>query len=241
MQRWRQAVVVVALLVALAFVAGIPSVSADEPAPTGQPQEVHTITVVGQSETSVQPDMAQFSVGVRTVASTAQQAQSEVSTAARRLIDQLKAHGVGAGDIETSSYSLNPHYGDGSGRVDGFEADYMLRVTVRDLDALGSLLDATVASGANQIFGIQFLASNADAVQRGAYDDAVRDARRKAETLAAAAEARIVGVKDIELQDVYGPPIIYADVKQAPAAALPIQPGDQTLRTTVRVTYLIAP
>jgi uncharacterized protein YggE len=62
-----------------------------------------------------------------------------------------------------------------------------LRVTVRDTDQLGELLDAAVNAGANSIYGVTFYVDDQTAAASEARVEAVEDARTKAEELASAA------------------------------------------------------
>ena len=61
----------------------------------------------------------------------------------------------------------------------------MLRVTIGDLDRLSIVLDAAVAAGANQLWGVQFEVADPDAIEAEARAEAIRNAREKAEQIAA--------------------------------------------------------
>ena len=89
------------------------------------------------------------------------------------VIEALHGIGIAPEDIVTENLSVSPMYDYQYGKlgesqtVIGYQVENRLRVTVRDVNQVGAVMDAGVAAGANEAFGITFLSSNeADAADQ---------------------------------------------------------------------------
>ena len=71
-------------------------------------------------------------------------------------------------------------------QIVGYRVSNSVRVTLRDPSRLGEVLDAAVAAGANLTGGISLKLGDESAIRRTALEAAGKDARAKAEALAAA-------------------------------------------------------
>jgi len=143
-----------------------------------------TITVTGEASIPATPDMATVSLGVTTEGKTAAEAMSANSEALAGVIARLKAAGIAEQDLQTTSLSLNPNWvGYDAGQtptISNYIAMNMLNVRVRDLAALGGVLDASIADGANTLNGITFELASPRPVLDEARKAAVADAAAKA-------------------------------------------------------------
>lgn len=208
-----------------------------------------TITVVGEAKVSAEPDSAIFSTGVLTSGKTAEDAVGANSKAVSALIEAIKAAGVEARDIATSTFSLQPQYASQSSgreapRVVGFEARNSVRVTVRDLAALGPLLDKMVQAGANQASGLAFTLSTRAKLEQDARVAAVKDAMDQAQMVASAAGLRLVRIVSIR-PDADGPgPIMPAPMMmkaEAARMAVPVEAGEVEVRGRATIVYEAEP
>lgn len=201
------------------------------------------ITVVGEASIPANPDMATVSLGVTTEGPTAAEAMAANSKALAAVFDRLKTAGIGETDLQTSNLSLNPNWvGYDSGQtptISNYIAMNMLNVRVRDLASLGSVLDASIADGANTLNGITFELSTPRPVQDEARKAAVADAAAKAGLYAAAAGVTLGKVVSISEQQGYGGPMpVFMDAKAA--SPVPVAAGQIALQSAVTVTYEIA-
>lgn len=208
-----------------------------------------TLTLTGSGEVSVPPDQAIVTSGVITEAPTAREALDANNAAIAEVIAAMKAAGIEAKDIQTSGFSVHPRYtnprrgGDGAHeapRIVGYTVNNMVTVRVRDLGALGAVLDQAVSVGANRIGGIDFVVSDADKRLDEARAAAMRDALRKAEIYAGAAGVTLARIQSISESGGYIPPRPRADMmmmRAEPAAAVPVEAGEQTLSVQVHVTW----
>lgn len=76
-------------------------------------------------------------------------------------------------------------------RVTGYAAQNNVTVRVRDIAGLGAVLDKLVASGANEIGGINFTREDMTEAEDATRSAAVQDARRRAEIADEAAGMRL--------------------------------------------------
>lgn len=160
------------------------------PPPGGHACMPATVSVNGEGQSFIAPDMASITVGVTTQNPTAAEAMTANSTTQTAVIEALTGQGIERRDIQTSSLSLSPvqDYPDGQAPVlRGYRAENVVTVKIRDLDKLGATLDALVGAGANEIRNIDFIREDMRDAQDEARKLAVEDARHRAETIAAAA------------------------------------------------------
>jgi uncharacterized protein YggE len=229
----RIGVVVLAAAAAVAFVGvGLPQGAKGDSAPT------HGITVNGVGKVSTVPDRATFTFGVETHRSTAADASDANNGEMRRVIDALKAAGVADADMQTSQISVYPEYKDSGSGVSGYVASNSVTVTVGIADA-GSVVQAAVGAGANQVDGPSLTKDDSDALYAKALRDAVDDARARAQVLADAAGVTLGGVISIEEGSEPSGPIAY-DMALASPERAPIEPGKQDVEADITVTFAIA-
>lgn len=205
------------------------------------------ISVSGAGTANLVPDMAFIYVGVHTEKPSASEAVKENNAQTQRMIQSLRDFGIDAKDIRTTNFSIYPldKYDPATGVSTGekyYAVDNTVYVTVRSLDKLGELLDAIIAAGANTVNSIQFDVANKDEALKQAREDAVKDAKAKAQELAQAAGVSLGEIQSISFFDSGAYPL--SDGRggggiAAPASAVPIQPGQLTFTVTVNVTYEI--
>lgn len=201
------------------------------------------ITVTGEGRVDARPDMAVITLGVATQGDTAAAALSENSTRLAAVLAQLKAAGVAERDLQTSGLSLGPRMDysrEGQPpKVVGYEASNMVTVRVRDLTALGGILDKAVGDGANTFHGLSFGLTDSTAALDAARVDAVKEAARKAAMMADAAGVTLGPV--IEMTESGGAPDpmpMYRKGAVAMAAeAVPVEGGEVSYSVNVTVTW----
>lgn len=209
----------------------------------GQTQ-TRTINVTGNAQVILSPDIAYISIGVHTEAPTAKDAVASSNTQTQAVIDAIKSQGVDAKDIQTTNFSVYQQTKTGpNGENQGiyFSTDNTVYVTMHDLTKIGNILDASIAAGANNIYGITFDVQNKEGATQNGRDQAMTDAQAQAEQLAKAAGATLGPVQSITYYSNTPAPIYY-DTKAAPAGvggggSVPISSGQLTLTVTVNVTY----
>jgi uncharacterized protein YggE len=226
-------------LAALALLLAAPAAVAGETEDVG---EVRSVTVTASGEVTAEPDQARITSGVTTEAATAAQALSRNSELMQKVIDGLKADGIEAKDIQTTSFRVEPRYtrpreGEAA-TIDGYRVTNQVEVLARNLDRLGAILDRLVSLGANETAGLSFEVSQAETLRDEARKAAVANARRRAELYAAAAGAKVGEVLTIQEGGEPGPrPVTMARAMKA--QPVPIERGTETLDATVTVTWAL--
>lgn len=206
------------------------------------------IVVAGQGEAAVAPDMAWVTLSVMREADTARAALDDANAAVAGVIAALKEAGIADRDLQTSGLAIDPRWvypqnNDGSEkpRIVGYQVTNSLTVRVRELAALGEIIDRAVSLGVNQGGGITFDNADPDAVIAQARKRAVEDARERAATLAEAAGVALGRVLEISESSPGEPPMPLPKMRmEAADAAVPIEAGENTYRVDVRVVYEIA-
>jgi uncharacterized protein len=201
-----------------------------------------TVTVTGEATVGVAPDTAIIRIGVSSQEKTAREAGEANARQMTSVLAAIKTSGIAERDIQTSRLSLQPQYDPNKGgtpRLTGFQANNQVTVRIRDIDSLPTVLDRAIGAGANEMSGIEFVVSEQSKLLDQARDDAIADARRKAELYAKAAGAKLGHVVSISEE---GPaPPQPRPMQAMRAGAVPVAPGEQTLRAIVSVSYELTP
>lgn len=212
------------------------------------------LSVSAEGKSTRIPDLAVFGAGVVTQGSTASEAMSANSAAMNRVIAALRKAGLADRDIQTSTIQLNPVYGQpvmaANGqivqepRIVGYQATNLVSVRSRDIKGFGKVLDALVASGANQISGPSFQLADPAAANDEARVAAITTARARADLYARAAGLRVVRIVSINEGGGYSPPmpVMYgAKMAMADAAPTPVAAGEVEAQVSVTVQFELAP
>jgi uncharacterized protein YggE len=212
---------------------------------TGTATIPHTISVTGTGRVLIAPDVADMTFGVSVRRDRATAASQDAADQMSKVVDALKAAGIAAKDIQTANLSLQPIY-DYSGNnpvLTGYEADNAVAVTLRDLTKAGQTIDAAVNAGANNVSGITFRLDDPSKAEAQAREQAMTDAKGKADSLAAAGNVTITGIQSISETSAPVPyPFPYAARGAAAdtSATTPVEAGNITSEVTVNVVYLIS-
>jgi uncharacterized protein YggE len=220
-----------------ALVAVVPGIrAAEESAPS--------ITVVGTATVAGRPDTADVTAGVVTQAATAAQALADNGVAMEKVLKVIADLGIAPRDVQTTGISVAPQRAQprpGSMQppnIVGYEVSNQVHVKVRDLAALGRLLDAIVGQGANTLGGISFSIADPTPLLQQARARAVADALAKAQVYATAAGVKLGRVMAIRDATTPGMPRPVA-ARMLATAAVPVAVGEQELEASVSVTYAI--
>ncbi|MFC7300771.1 SIMPL domain-containing protein [Cognatiluteimonas weifangensis] len=199
------------------------------------------LSVSAQAQARRVPDVATISAGVVTQAADANAAMRANATRMDKVLAAIRAAGIAERDIQTSGVALNPQYRYADNQapaITGYQASNTVNLKVRDLARLGQVLDALVASGANQVNGPGFEIDQPDA----AYDEARRSALDKAQAraamYAAALGLRVRRIVSISEGAGFQPPLpMLAMARAKTEADTAIAPGETTLTAHLDVVF----
>ena len=205
------------------------------------------LSVDGRGTGTVKPDMAKLTIGITSFAKDAAKAQSDNAQTANAIQNSLRNLGIEEKDMKTVNYSFYPTYQTDQNHrneINGYKADNTLSVTVRNIDLTGKVIDAALSSGANKINDLEFTVADKQSVKKEALQNAIRDARGKAEIIAQGLGKRIVGIQNVsESTDELEGRRFYSFAKIAAAdnasGSTPVQPGDLKATANVHIDYII--
>ena len=205
------------------------------------PQARLDVSATGQANAS--PDRATVSAGVVQQGRTARDAMASNATLMTAVFDELEAAGIPKSNITTSQLSLQPQY-DYRDRnkpvITGYEARNTVTVKSDEIDQVGPMLDALVRAGVNNINQVRFTVKDPKNALNKAREDAIREAREKAKSMADAAGVKLGPLLSMtENSGGFNPQPVFAraSVRDVASASTPISAGDQTLSVSVNLSY----
>jgi len=207
------------------------------------PADATLLSVSAQAEARRVPDVATISAGVVTQAADANAAMRANAVQMDKVMAAIKAAGIAERDIQTSGINLNPQYKyveNQEPTITGYQASNTVNLKVRDIGKLGKVLDALVASGANQVNGPSFEIDQPEE----AYDEARRGALEKAQARAAM-YAKTLGLRVRRIVSIsegagFQPPrpmVMMAMARGKAEADTAVSPGETTLSANLDVVF----
>lgn len=202
------------------------------------------ITVTGEGSVFAVPDMAVITMGASAEAETAKEAMDQTSDITTAVLDRLTEAGVAERDMQTSDLSLSPLWSNRSSSenrpsIDGYQASNRVTVRVRDLESLGTILDAVLTDGANELGGLEFTLSDPEPLMNDARIKAVADARARAKLLADAAGVELGALISLSETGARAPRPEMLSMARASDSVVPVAQGEAELRASVTLVYEI--
>lgn len=216
-----------------------------------------TITVRGDGQATLPPDVARVSFSVQNTAPAVADAQAATTKQANAALAYVKSQGVADKDVKTLSYNISPQYSysdpcprgalcptySGTPRITGYQVSETIQVTMRDLSAVGTLLGGLGKLGVQNVNGPAFALDDATAGSDAARADAIDNAKTQADLLAKQLGVHLGKIVNFsESSGGYAYPT-YAmsagatDLKATPAPNVPV--GENTYNASVSITYEI--
>lgn len=225
--------------------------AADESAPLGTHRK--TLLVTGNGEVSAPPDQATVRLGATVQFDQADMAQARVNEIMQASLTAIEKLAVPRKSIRSSNLTLSPVYSQvrpsstgaaAEPRIIGYRASNTIEVTLTNLTLVGKVIDAGIASGANELQGVNFGIKHDDAQRLEALAQASQEAKTKAAaiakslgvTLADIIEITEGGAHIVQPQPYFGG----ARMMMAKAdAETRVEPGEVRVEASVTVRYEI--
>lgn len=207
---------------------------------------IRTISMSGQATVQASPDQATISFGVETEGATSTEALQRNSEVMNKVINTLKQAGIAERDIKTEHLAVYPNYRhvqpdspNGKPEIAGYIATNQVSVRTGKLDQVSALIDAAVNAGANRVHGISFSLSDAETVYQQALKEALNVARKRAESLSGAANAKLGKIVSIDASGGTAPVPVRSALQAAEVAAdlAPVEPGQIETRADITVVW----
>ena len=203
---------------------------------------VRQVTVVGHGEVEGTPDTLTIDAGMEVTAPDAAGALNQTSQKQKAVIDALANSGIDRKDINTSQVSVQPQYAGGDGTtISGYRATNTIDIKVRRLDSAPQVFGLIASNGgdATRINNVTLAIEDDSQLVREARSRAFNDAKSRAEQYALLAEMDLGKVISISEAPAPAPPTPFPSTRGGAAemAAVPIEPGQQTVGFSVTVIY----
>ncbi len=210
------------------------------PAAGGAPRQV---TVVGEGTVEGTPDTLTANAAITFTGPDVTTAMNQTNERQQAVIEALVTAGVDRKDLATSNVSLQSQYGPDGTSVVGYQATNGLTVTVRDLGTASRVLAVITSTGGN--------ATRLNSVDLSIDDDSqlLTDARARAFDDAKNRAQQFADLSGLKLGDVLlisevpgsaAPmpmPVPRGPMADAASAAVPIEPGQQTVNFQVTAVW----
>ncbi|MCA0394160.1 MAG: SIMPL domain-containing protein [Proteobacteria bacterium] len=206
------------------------------------PSDGTLLSVSASANATRVPDVASLSTGVVTQAADANAALKANSTQMNKVVAAIRAAGIAERDIQTSGINISPQYRYAENQpptITGYQASNTVNIKVRDIAKLGEVLDALVASGANQVNGPSFEIDQPEAAYDEARQAALKSAQARAEMYAKSLGLRVRRIVSISEGGGFQPPMpmMKAMAMDARMESAPVSPGETTLSANLDVVF----
>ena len=207
------------------------------------------IWVSGRGEVSAIPDIAILRLGIEAQETSVAEAQTKAVEAMDRTMAALVDKGVDEKDIQTQYFNIHRATRWDNVKqeevVIGYRVTNMVTAKIREMDKVGSIIDAVAVAGGDltRIDSIGFSVDDPSVYYEEARKKAMVEAEAKAKQLAELAGVRL-GKPNYISESAHIPSPIYPrvlmeQVAGAPAPETPISPGEMEISLTVQLTYAI--
>ena len=210
--------------------------------PANAEDKARTITVTGEAEVKIEPDRIFLTIEAESSNRELVKAKEQTDEIVRGALAMLKKNGVDPKDVQTGRVSISPRYEyvDNRQKFAGYTATNGLNIMLKDLSRFDALYGDLLESGVNNVSSIRFSSSKQKEYEEQARLEAIKDAKQKAESMAAVLGERVGRPQSIQAQlaPEYPTPMRYAMAADMKGGAQPtIAPGEISIRASVAVAF----
>ena len=231
------------LLLAAAGLAAVGLSACDSTSgPTGTAdKDTRQVTVVGAGEVQGTPDTLTVNASIEFVAPDVSSAMNQTSDRQQAVIDALTGSGIDRKDISTTQVSLQPQFAGGdSTTIIGYRASNSIDVKIRKLDTASQTLASIVSTGgdATRINTVNYSIEDDSQLVKDARARAFNDAKDRAQQyaqLSGRGLGKVISITESGGSTPPPPPMPYS--RGAEMAAVPVEPGQQTVGFSVTVIF----
>ncbi len=228
---------VAALLLVFAALAGANALADSEP----------TVSVSGDAELRLAPDMARINMAVSHTEQTVKAAQQSVAQVVNRFLELADDMDIDRKWITTTGASVRPNYKWDRDKEEqvftGYTVERQIQLELRDLEQLGPLLEDVGRIGINRVSPPVLDSTTRRETHRKALALAFDDARANAEALADAADADLGDALSITTSSSRPPvqPVMRAAAMEMAddSGGASYNPGELTIRARVNVQFIL--
>ena len=208
------------------------------------------VWVNGNGKVSAVPDVAILRLGIEAQEVTVAEAQAQASEAMDKVMAALTDNGVAKKDVQTQYFNIRrvTRWDNVKEQevVIGYRVTNMVTAKIREIEKVGSIIDAVALAGGDlaRVDSIGFSVDDPSAYYEEARQKAVADAEAKAKQLAEVAGVKLGKPTCISESSYIPGPIYRQDMLMekaagAPMVETPISPGEMEISLTLQVAYAI--
>ncbi len=244
--RWPILVLTLASLVLLTGCSSLATPSAQEG------ELANTLSVTGVGQASGPPDLAYVDLGIVTSGPEVGPAVAQSNEIARAVVESVTGADVAEEDLQTSFFNVwsEERYPPGLPMEEGgappdqpaviFHVENSVRVTVRDVNTTGDVIQVALDAGANQVRSVNFSLEDTTALEEEARTQAIENARARAADLADKMGVTLGDPVVIsEGPRTSGPSVVEGAYGLGGGGGPPISAGQVTVSVQVNVTFRI--
>jgi uncharacterized protein len=208
--------------------------------PMSKDGDVRQVTVVGAGQVQGTPDLLTVNTSIEAIAPDVTAAMNQTSERQTAVINALVGSGIDRNDISTSQVSLQPQFpGGDSTTIIGYRASNSIDVKIRKLDTASQALALIVSTGgdATRINSVNYTIEDDSQLVKDARARAFNDAKDRAQQYAQLSGLDLGKVMSISESGGSTPPTPMPNPRGAEMAAVPLQPGQQTVGFSVTVVW----
>ena len=214
--------------------------------------EMPTLTVSETGTVTHAPETAFVTFGLETPGKSLAEAQRQNSAVMSKVMDRLRESQIDKELIQTSSFTVSPHYRPRPKRsadappappeIVGYVVSNMVTVEIRALDRVGTVIEEVLKAGANSFQGLHWGLRDEQSARLSALKQAATKAREKAAVLSEALHVKLVRVLSVsEGGHMVRPAAPMARMAMDTSTGeVPISPGELKIEAMVTLVYEIA-
>lgn len=249
-------IAVIGVLAVLALYLGAETITVGENFGRPANPATDTITVTGDGQATMAPDVARVSWSVTNTAASVAAAQAATTKQANDALEYVAGQGIANTDVKTLSYDISPQYSypspcppgalcpsyGGTPKITGYQVSETVQVTIRDLSKVGALLEGLGTRQVENVSGPAFALDDSSEGYDAARADAIDKAKAQAQLLADQLGVRLGKIVNFsESSSGYPYPVAYgmSAMGSAKAATPNVPAGENTYSASVSITYEI--
>ncbi len=216
--------------------------------------DLSTLTVTGSGHLASTPDTAFVTLAVETAGKSLADAQRQNSRVMQKVVERLQALQIPKERIQTSSFTVSPHYRPLSKRptappsaapeIIGYSVSNSVTVELHHPEQAAAVIDESLTAGANRFHGLHWALRDEQPARLTALKQAAATAREKAAALSGALKVKLLRlISAREDSQVVRPQSHMARSMMAMEASAdaPIFAGEVKVEATVTLVYEVGP
>ena len=199
----------------------------------------NSLKLTGKGKVEVKPNIAIVTLGVTTENKSLKDAQQENAEIMNKVLSAIKSFEIESNDIQTSYYNVSPEYDyvEGKQVFKNYKVSNYVKITIKDIDITGEVIDAAVEAGANYVGNVNFTVLNESKYYNQALDLAIKDAIFKVKDIERNFGYRIneIPVNIVEKSENYTG---YTGNTMLVAKVTPVSPGQIGITASINATFV---